>query len=78
MSDGAAQTPASSAAQVQKDLLSTSQCETLYPLLHHNIPNAVALGDRDSVQAAAEARGSVSADVSESLDTHSMTKTDGL
>lgn len=57
-----------------------NQFKTLQLPLYQNIPNTVTLDCKKlhSSQTTAEVRGSVSVDVSESPDTHSMTKTDGL
>lgn len=71
--------PTKSAAAVQKDLLLTSPRHfNSHYIITSPTPSLWTTETLHSVQTAAEARGSVSADVSESLDTHSMTKTDGL
>lgn len=71
--------PTTSAAAVQEDLLwaSPSHFDSRY-VITSPTPSLWTTETLHSVQTAAEARGSLSADVSESLDTHSMTKTDGL
>lgn len=72
-------TPTTSAAGVQKDLLLTGpEHFNAHYTITSPTPPLWTTETLPSVQTAAEAGGSVSADVNESLDTHSMTKTDCL